>query len=102
MNGRYVSAPSPAERLHLEYLEARAACRSCGQVPAPVPDASREEAVRRQWDALAGDDLRHEREILSEWAGHHHPAGVRLKRTAAVALAGLTGVVCWVVLQLVA
>jgi hypothetical protein len=102
MNGRYVSALSPAERLHLEYLEAHAACRrgAGGQIAPPVPDESREDELRRRWVACAEDDLRRERELLFEWAGHDRPSWVRPGRTAAVALAGLTGAVCWVVLRL--
>jgi hypothetical protein len=104
MSGRYVSVLSPAERVHLEYLEAQAPCQHRPRSVAARQSAAadRENRLRVNWVALAEDDLRHEREILSEWARHHR-AGVRRERQAvAVTLAGLIGVVCGVAVQLFA
>jgi hypothetical protein len=104
MNGRYVSVLSPAERVHLEYLEAQSACqhRPRSVAARQAAAADRECRLRRRWVALAEDDLRHEREILSEWARHHRAGVRRGRRAVAVSLAGLIGVVCGVAIQVFA
>jgi hypothetical protein len=95
MNGRFVSALSPTERAHLEYLEAQAKRQrqlygAAVRLPAAQEHA---EALRLGWAARVEDDVRHEREMLHEWAGHH-ATGVRRGRAAAgVALTALAGLV---------
>jgi hypothetical protein len=95
MNGRFVSALSPTERAHLDYLEAQADRQRRLYGAAARLQAAREgaEALRLGWAARVEDDLRHEREMLHEWAGHH-ATGVRRGRAAAgAALAALAGLV---------
>jgi hypothetical protein len=101
MNGRYVSALSPRERAHLAYVEAQAERRRRlhGASPRPPGDPERVAGLRRRWVALVEDDVRHEREVLADWA-NHHPIGVRRGRdAAAVALAGLAGLALGILAQ---
>jgi hypothetical protein len=102
MNGRFVSELSPAERAHLDYLEAQTEHqrRHYGGSPCPPADGERVAVLRRWWADLVEDSVRREQELLSSWAGHH-PIGVRRGRdAAAVALAALAGLVLGVLAQL--
>src|SRR5687767_3486732 len=102
MNGRFVSALSSAELAHVDYLKAleERRRRLHGGSPCPPADAEGVEVLRRRWAAQVEDRVRHEQELLADVASQH-PIGVRRGRdAAAVALAGLAGLVLGVLAQL--
>jgi hypothetical protein len=102
MNGRFVSALSPAERAHVDYLKAQEERRRRlrGGSPCPPADAEGVEVLRRRWVAQVEEGVRHEQELLAGVASQH-PIGVRRGRdAAAVALAALSGLALGALAQL--